>query len=309
MHVRKLECFIAVARDLHFGRAASRLNMNQSTLSEAIRSLEIDVDGALFTRTSRKVELTALGEHLLDEVEPAVISLNAALRGARNRARGLKEELFVGYIGGGFYGQAAPLLAEMDTVRPDIRIVLTELSYVDQVDALLDGKVDAALLRLPIGHSDLRRGAVLFEGPRVLVVPDGHRLAGIEIVDPEELQHERLLRLPAMAATKTWVDFHFPSRTPAGARIPDGATIHTVREGLAAVAAGQGVFGLTQEAQNYYLQPGVVFVPIDLPPVQSAIVIRARDRRPVLEDLERSARRVAAQAGSLLTAGPLTSPS
>src|ERR1700692_4503233 len=78
---RQIDCFLAVATDLHFGKAAERLALAQSSVSEAIRSLEHEVGGPLFVRTSRRVQLTPLGEKLRRGVEPAALVLRATLDG------------------------------------------------------------------------------------------------------------------------------------------------------------------------------------------------------------------------------------
>jgi DNA-binding transcriptional LysR family regulator len=78
--LRQIDCFLAVATDLHFGKAAERLALAQSSVSEAIRSLEQEIGGQLFVRTSRRVQLTPLGEKLRLGVEPAALVLRATPR-------------------------------------------------------------------------------------------------------------------------------------------------------------------------------------------------------------------------------------
>lgn len=301
METRKLEIFVEVARELHFGRAAERLYMNQSTVSEAVRSLEKEFGGALFERTSRRVTLTPLGESLLREIEPTLIALNATLDAARKQARGERSELLVGYLGGGFYEFTAPLLAEFERLRPDVHMTLVELTYIDQIEAVRNGSVDVALVRLPVGLPELRRGAILFQDQRMLAIPAGHRLSDSALVDPEELRHERMVRLPPGIAPPAWLAYHFPPATPAGAPIAEGPTIHTVREGLSVVAAGQAVMTITARAQDYFRHPGVTFVEIDLPPIQSALVSRVSDHRQVIRDIEAAGRKVATRMGVLVS--------
>jgi LysR family transcriptional regulator, benzoate and cis,cis-muconate-responsive activator of ben and cat genes len=301
METRKLEIFVEVARELHFGRAAERLYMNQSTVSEAVRSLEKELGGALFERTSRRVMLTALGESLLREIEPTIIALNATLDAARKQARGERSELLVGYLGGGFYEFTAPLLAEFERLRSDVKMTLVELTYIDQIEAVRNGNVDVALVRLPVGLPELRRGAILFQDQRMLAIPSGHRLSDSALVDPEELRHERMVRLPPGIAPPAWLAYHFPPATPAGAPIAEGPTIHTVREGLSVVAAGQAVMTITARAQDYFRHPGVTFVEIDLPPIQSALVSRVSDHRQVIRDIEAAGRKVATRMGVLVS--------
>lgn len=298
MDLRKLECFIAVARHLHFGRAAEAMGTKQSVVSESIASIEALLGGKLFDRTSRRVALTPLGHALLKDVAAPVDSIKTALRDARQRAGGHKIEVTVGYLGGGFYEFTSLVVAEFARMRPDTSLRFVELNYLNQGFAVLDGKVDVALARLPLSTPGLLRGATLFKDARTLVVPTGHRLARLELVDPEELQFERMARLPAGAASDDWCDFHFPRFTPAGQAIADGPEISTVREGLAAVASGTCVMTLTSRARQYFTHPGVEYVAIDLPPVESALSWSAVDRRSALLDLDAAARLITQRSGS-----------
>lgn len=301
METRKLECFVAVAHELHFGRAAERLYMTQSTVSESVRSLEKELGAPLFERTSRRVSLTPLGATLLRDIEPTLIALNATIDDIRRRAQGEKSELRVGYLGGGFYEFTSPMIAEFQRARPDVKLTLIETDYINQIESVRGGAVDVALVRLPVGLAELRRGAILFQDQRMLAVPTGHRLSNVSLVDPEELRSERMVRLPDGAAPPAWLAYHFPTVTPAGTPIPAGPVIRTVREGLSAVAAGEAVMTITARAQEYFRHPGVTFVEIDLPPIQSALVSRVSDHRTVIKDLENASRRVAARMGVLVT--------
>lgn len=289
---------MAVAHRLHFGQAAEALGVKQSVVSESIKSLESYLGGQLFERTSRRVSLTTLGQAFLKDIEPPVDALRAALGDARKRAQGHQTELLVGYLGGGFYELTSAVVAEFARCRPDISLRFVELNYLNQGSAVLDGKVDVALARLPFATHSLTRGAILFQDARTLVVPSGHRLATHTLVNPEELRHERMVRLPTGAASDEWCSYHFPRVTPTGHPVGEGPEIATVREGLVAVAAGQGVMTLTSRARNYFAHPGVEFIEIDLPPIQSALTWRMFDHRSGPRDLEIAARVVAARFGA-----------
>src|SRR3984893_3861624 len=101
VELRQIDCFLAVATELHFGRAAERLSLAQSSVSEAIRSLEHEVGGQLFVRTSRRVQLTPLGEKFRLGVEPAALILRATLEDCRKTALGQTNRLRIGFFGGG----------------------------------------------------------------------------------------------------------------------------------------------------------------------------------------------------------------
>jgi LysR family transcriptional regulator, benzoate and cis,cis-muconate-responsive activator of ben and cat genes len=93
MELRQIDCFLAVATDLHFGKAAKSLSPAQSSISEAINSLEKEVGGQLFVRTSRRVQLTPLGEKFRLGVEPAALVLRATLDDCRKTALGQTNRL------------------------------------------------------------------------------------------------------------------------------------------------------------------------------------------------------------------------
>jgi len=103
VELRQIDCFLAVATDLHFGKAARRLSLAQSSVSEAIRSLEHEVGGQLLVRTSRRVQLTSLGEKFRLGVEPAALVLRATMDDCRKTALGQASRLRIGFLGGGLY--------------------------------------------------------------------------------------------------------------------------------------------------------------------------------------------------------------
>lgn len=301
MDLRKLECFIAVARMLHFGRAAEFIGVRQSVVSESVKALEDALGGKLLERTSRRVMLTPLGEAFLADIQPSVMTLKTAIGEARRRAQGRSMELTIGYLGGGFYELSSGVVAEFQRRRPDVRLRFLELNYLNQASSVVHGLVDAAIVRLPLPSTGLARGATLFRDARLLVVPENHRLIGHGLVDPEELQHECMVQLPAGYVSDAWTTYHFPTTTPLGRRIAAGPEITTIREGLVAVAAAEGVMTLSARARNYFTHPGIAFVELDLPPIESALAWRADDNRSVIQDLENAARTVAHRMGTMVS--------
>jgi LysR family transcriptional regulator, benzoate and cis,cis-muconate-responsive activator of ben and cat genes len=291
--LRQIDCFLAVATDLHFGKAAERLALAQSSVSEAIRSLEHEVGGPLFVRTSRRVQLTPLGEKLRLGVEPAALVLRATLDDCRRTALGQANQLRIGFLGGGLYELTLPFVRHLKSkFRIDVEWV--ELSVLDQFEAVAARKVDAAFCRLPLSHDGLVQCAVLFEDKRKLVVPADHRLAHRSLIDPEELALETLPTLPDDHQLGAWAAFHFPDHTPSGRPIRKGPVVETVRECLAVVESGKAVVIFGARAEHYYSNPGIKYIEIDLPPVATALVRRRADRRRSILDLQECSRDIAA---------------
>jgi DNA-binding transcriptional LysR family regulator len=283
--LRQIDCFLAVATDLHFGNAAERLSLAQSSVSEAIRSLENEVGGRLFVRTSRRVQLTALGEKLRLGVEPAVLVLRATLEDCRKTALGQASRLRIGFLGGGLYELTLPFVRHLRN-KFHIDVEWVELSLLDQFEAVAVGKVDAAFCRLPLSHDGLVQCTVMFEDKKKLVVPTGHRLSDRDLIDPEELALETLPTLPDNHQLGAWAAIHFPDHTPSGRPIARGPVVTTIRECLAVVESGEAVVIVGERAERYYSNPGIRYIEIGVPPVGTALVRRRADRRRVILDLE-----------------------
>ncbi len=301
MELRQIDCFLAVATDLHFGKAAERLSVAQSSVSEAIRALEHEVGGPLFTRTSRRVQLTPLGETLRRGVEPAALVLRATLEDCRKIALGQSHRVKIGFLGGGLYDLTLPFIRHLRN-KFQIDVDWVELSLLDQFEAVAAGKVDAAFCRLPLSHDGLVQCVVLFENKRKLIVSTEHRLANRDLIDPEELALEALPTLPDNHQLGPWAAFHLPDHTPSGRPIARGPLIRTVREMLAVVKSGEAVALLNAEAERYYSDPGIRYIDIDVAPVETALVRRRADRRRVILDLEECSRDVAAAQRSNINA-------
>ncbi|MFC5181849.1 LysR family transcriptional regulator [Actinomadura harenae] len=170
--VGHLAHFVAVAEELHFGRAAERLGMAQPPLSQRIRRLEGELGVRLFDRTSRRVELTAAGRLLLPEARD-VLGRVDRIREVAARARsgevGLVRAGLPSDLGGDV---VAALVSAFRDRRPDLRLTLREASTSEQLGALADGSLDIAVLRHPCDTRDLSLGPMLAQPLGVLLAAD-----------------------------------------------------------------------------------------------------------------------------------------
>lgn len=168
----QLRCFVAAAEELHFGRAAKRLNMTQSPLSRQIQLLERILDVTLLERTSRNVALTPAGRVFLIEAQRIVrLAENAALA-ARRVARGDAGKVSIGFTAVSGYSLVPGIVAQARTALPNIDLELHEMVSRDQTEALLTGLVDIAFMRPPIVRSEFETALALSE-PLVVALPDG----------------------------------------------------------------------------------------------------------------------------------------
>ena len=194
--VRHLRCFVAVAEELHFGRAADRLHMAQPPLSQQIRHLETELGVTLLRRTTRRVDLTPAGEAYLVRVRAILQSVDAAGDEARRIGGGLEGRLVVGCVGSATYSLLPALARALREQLPGVDFAFRgEMLTPDQVAALREGAIDLALLRPwgePADQSDLTMATLRAER-YVVAVPEGHRLATRSRVRMADLRDEDLV--------------------------------------------------------------------------------------------------------------------
>ncbi|NDZ79279.1 LysR family transcriptional regulator [Streptomyces sp. SID10853] len=143
MELRHLRYFVAVAEDRHFGRAAARLHVTQSTLSTQVKALEHEVGGPVFVRTSRRVELTEAGELLLVEARRTLRQADRALDIARQSVRGETGAVRIGFSGiAVLEGGLATDLRRFHLAHPRVELHVSELPPAAQVQGLREGSLD-----------------------------------------------------------------------------------------------------------------------------------------------------------------------
>lgn len=174
----QLRCFVAVAEELHFGRAASRVFMTQPPLSRQIQLLERAVGVQLLERTSRNVRLTAAGKAFyLDAASMLRLADQAAVT-ARRTGSGEAGQVVIGYTAVAGYMLIPNLIAAAQRLLPDIDIVLKEMVSPEQLDALTSESIDLAFMRPTSGEQVFQaQYHLLLKEPLVLALPADHPLA------------------------------------------------------------------------------------------------------------------------------------
>jgi DNA-binding transcriptional LysR family regulator len=171
MELEQMRCFAAVAEELHFGRAARRLEMLPAALGRRIRQLEEDLGVCLLLRTTRSVALTPDGVALLEGAQDILGRTDALARGIRERARRPGFTLKLGAIDTAAAGFVPDLLHDFRKRRPDVTVQLAEEKTIRLLPRLLSGRLDLALIRPP-GQMDRRiEHAMLFHETPVVAVP------------------------------------------------------------------------------------------------------------------------------------------
>jgi DNA-binding transcriptional LysR family regulator len=275
LDLRKVRYFVAVAEELNFGRAATRLHIAQPVLSRQIRALEGELRAQLFVRDRRRTELTQAGRQLLDEARPLLASAEALRRRIGRAGRGA-ETFTVGFMPGLIVTSAVRALG---AAHPELTIDVVRTSWDDQVEVVLDGRVDIGYLRLPVDESGLVLRP-LFSEPRVVVLPAGHPLAGKETLGLADLADEHLLQDPA--AVPEWRDVAREMRGRARRPTP---VMRSVEEKLEHVAAGHGIVILPRSTAVFYRRPDVVFATVEgIEPNHVSLAWDAANRSPLVRE-------------------------
>ncbi|MFG2273593.1 LysR family transcriptional regulator [Streptomyces chartreusis] len=287
LDLRKLRYFVAVAEELHFGRAAERLHIAQPVLSRQIRSLEDELGAEVFDRGRRGTLLTPAGKQLLEDAVPLLASAQALVRRVKSSAQGTPS-LIIGFMPG---ITVTPAMIAFTALHPDVNVRLLRTTWDDQVAVLLDGRADVGIVRLPIDRQGLEVHP-LFQEPRVVMVPVGHHLADRRSVTVKDLAAEHLLQDPN--AVPEWRDVALELQS--GER-PEVPVIHQVEEKLELVAAGAGICVLPLSTANFYTRPDVIPLPVDdLGPNEVALAWVAARRSPLIRDFAEAAADTLAQA-------------
>lgn len=278
LELRLVRYFTVVAAHRHFGRAAAELHVAQPALSRQIQRLEKYLGVRLLDRAPQRTRLTEAGERFLPQARALLQAARQAELTVREQAE--TEHITIGYV------EDLVITAVVQELRrrhPDAEISTRYLSCRD-VDALTDRRVDALIARAPLPLSaDDVVATPLYEEPRMLVVPRGHRLAGRTSVAAEELAGEEAA--PCASGTADWVSYRI-----LGAGVPP---IESYEDKLELVASGGAIAVLPVGDRRSSLRPGLVTVPLEgAPPSQVVLVSRKDDPNPMIRNLRLAAEAV-----------------
>ncbi|KGU63836.1 bacterial regulatory helix-turn-helix, lysR family protein [Burkholderia pseudomallei MSHR983] len=295
--LRQWRYFVAVADERHFGRAAERLSMTQPPLSQAIRALEDALGVALFARTKRSVELTAVGAALLPDVRRLIAAADALPPLAQSLARGEAGSLALAFVSTADYGLLPQLLREFGARYPHVRLQLAEATSDVQIEELAAGRIDAGLVIPPVPprHAASLSYLPVLREPLVVAMPaEAAEVAEVaDAADAADAAADAPVRIADIASLPLVI---FPRRLAPG--FYDiitgcyGAAGVTPRIGQEAiqmqtivslVSAGMGVALVPQSLRNLR-RTGVVYRALadPAPVVETGLVWRTDDVSPVL---------------------------
>ena len=289
MELRQLRYFVAVAEELHFGRAARKLHISQPPLSVQIRHLEEELGVALFSR-KRRVELTAAGEEFLRYVRGALQQLQQGVRSAQRVERGERGQLSVGFISSTASTFMPWLLRVFRERYPDVELVLNEDDTWTQFRALAEGRLAVGVVRGPVNSPGLVGTTVLTE-PLIAALPATHRLARRRRIAVSSLAGEPFVMVPRQIGALHDEIMRLCTKAGFSPHVAQVALqLHIV---ASLVSANVGVALLPESSQLLPID-GVVFRPLlrSDATVQIAVVSRANERSPIVREFVEVARQV-----------------
>lgn len=263
MEFRHLRCFVVLAEELHFGRAAQRLAMTQPPLSLSIQQLEASVGARLFERNSRGVALTAAGEAFLPRAQALLVQAAQAAREARDVGQGVEGQLRIGFAGTVLYRGLPQVLRSFGLGHPRMRLTLRELSSSEQLVELVHDRLDLGFVhttRVPAGFSQI----LVSSQPFVACLPSGHpQLAQSGPLPLHHLQGEPF----AIVMRAVSPDYHDRILAACADAGFEPAIAFELRHWLSVVSViGQGLgVGLVPAALQQAGLPGVAFRPLAQP--------------------------------------------
>jgi DNA-binding transcriptional LysR family regulator len=263
--LKQLRCFVATADELHFGRAAKRLNMTQPPLSRQIQLLEHMLDVRLFERSSRTVRLTPAGRAFLLEARRILRLAEGAALFTRQVASGEAGMITLGFTAASGYSYLPRLVTLCQSRLPNITIQLKEMVSGEQLEALRTGRIDVGLLRPPIDRVEFAAVKAMSER-LVAALPSGDpRLAKSVLTLHDFDQHPFIMY--AAEGAKYFHDMlvgMFDTARAAPIHIQHLAQIHSI---LALVRAGLGAALVPEAAMSLHLDD-VAYRPVETSPDQ-----------------------------------------
>ena len=283
MDLRDMRYFLAVAEEGHLGRAAERLHLSQPPLTRHIQALEEKLGVPLFTRTPKGMTLTEAGQTLLQEVPNLLELAQQAAERARLAGQGWIGRLDVGLFGSGVLGVIPRILARFHQARPDVKIVLHNLTKDAQLQALRERRITVGFNRLVPQEPDISTMTVLHE-PLLVAIADSHPLAVLPSLRLQDLAGVPLILYPnvPMRGLAQEVMDAFQAE---GVALRIEQEVEDVLTAVALVSAGFGAAVTAQSAANLRL-PGVAFRPLHSPHLKElelSCLYRRGDRSPALQ--------------------------
>lgn len=298
VEVNQARAFLAVAEELHFGRAAARLNMAQPPLSRLIRQLERELDAQLFERSTRHVALTGVGQALRDPAGRLVEASETARQSVRDAVTGEIGRVRLGFAGASINNKVGELARMVRRTKPGIVVELhsSQFSHLG-MQRVLDDSLDLVIGRWDYLPAEVDSVVVAMEEV-MAVLPTGHPLASRQRVSMAELKDDPWIVLPGGVGAA--LQNRLNSLAMGAGFVP--RTIQTAPDSwtqIVLVGAGMGCALSLDSVRDNVGSDGVVFLPLQEAehPLEVRMIWRRADRAPALQAVIETVRTVFGDAG------------
>jgi DNA-binding transcriptional LysR family regulator len=270
----QLRCFVAVAEELHFGRAALRLDLSQPQVSRHVRALEDALGVALFVRSARQTRLTDAGAALLQDARETLAAAERLRTRAAATARDATGHVTVGFVWSTLRGYLPPLVAAVAERHPETELIARQLPFVEIVPSLRRGDVDLVITRRVHERSEMVEELLMTE-PVLLAIPAEHPFAERQRVLLAELHDEPMIALRRSLAPRAY-DAVLSAARDRGLRLRIVREVASAGEALALVSVGVGVYRIPASAAIAH--DGVVYR--QLADARSRVMVMRRPEPP-----------------------------
>lgn len=277
MELRQLRYFVAVAQEQNFTRAARRLSIAQPPLSRQIQQLEHETGVLLIERGLRPVRLTEAGKLFYDQAVQALEHVEQMVEMTRRLAAAARPRVGIGFVSSTLYGYLPEVIRRYRVERPEVEISLLELTSLEQIPALKEGRIDVGFGRIPHGDPQVDR-VLMRNEPLLAALPATHPLAVRADLGLADLAHLPLVVYPK-APRPSYADQVLALYRACGLRPP---LVHEVKElqtALGLVAAESGV-ALVPASVARLRRDNVVYAPLDEPGAISPVIMSTRRDDP-----------------------------
>lgn len=292
LELREIEAFLVLSQELHFGHAADRLYISRPRMSQLIQNLERQVGGKLFVRTSRRVELTAIGKDLATDLAAAHKQLRETLDRARTAVQDARTHLRVGFYSVVVADLLTDVLRAFDQRFPDIAVSLIGVPWYDLFGPLRRGEIDVMAVWTPLEEADLTVGPAFSHQSRMLMTAADHPLAGKPTATIEDIAD--------FGAFELWPPFPQPLRdavlpaTAPSGRAIDRQPVISLSHAITLAAHSLRVHASVTDAKRTFAGTGIAHIPIpQLRSLPAAIVWRSAVKDPNIRAFAETIRQVA----------------
>ena len=256
MEFKRIQYFVAVAEELHFSRAAARLNMAQPPLSRQIAQLEHDLGVLLFDRSRSQIRLTQAGEVMLERSREILNRLESAYREVALIGKGGAGRLRIAFVGSATHGVLPNLVKSYRSHYPAVELVLSAMNNAEQKHALIQREIDIGVAR-PSLYDEEFRSALLHKEPLILALPDNSPLNSQDAIVLKELRSEIFILYP-QRPRPSFADHVLSVCLHEGFRPIETVLAQDYQTAISLVAVGVGV-SIVPESVSQSKRPGVQF--------------------------------------------------